>query len=322
MTSELRFDDEVAIVTGSGGGLGRTYAMALAERGAKVVINDVGTSPTGDGTSDSPAAQVVAEITGAGGEAVANTDDVVTGADGIVQTALDSFGRIDIVINNAGIIRTGPHSDTPDNVFDRIVGVHLLGAAHVCRAAWPSLVSTGGRIINISSESVFGMPDSSHYCAAKAGMIGLTNALAVEGAPHNVKANTLMPAAFTRVMEAMPDEGQREFMRMVMPAELVVPIIVVLAHRSQEASGELYVSNGGRILRGFIGTSQGIVDRELTPEGLLARWDEVRDLANPAAPANGMEQMMLNMAALAPALGLDPAMVEAMLPTPSDVEID
>jgi NAD(P)-dependent dehydrogenase (short-subunit alcohol dehydrogenase family) len=274
--AELGFDGKVAIVTGAGGGLGRAHALELARRGARVVVNDLGGSVDGSGGSDGPAAAVVREITDLGGEAAANLDSVVTpeGGAAIVATALEAFGRIDIVVNNAGILRDKAfHNLTPDLV-DAVIDVHLKGAFNVTTAAWPHLREQNyGRIINTSSNSgILGNFGQANYAAAKMGLVGLTRVLAIEGAKYNIKTNAIAPVAFTRMTaDIMPGLDEK------LNPELVSPVVVFLAHEDCPVSGEVFSVGGGVVSRFFIGLTQGYVNPKLTVEDVRDNLDTIRD---------------------------------------------
>jgi NAD(P)-dependent dehydrogenase (short-subunit alcohol dehydrogenase family) len=252
--SELRYDGRVAAISGAGRGLGRSYALLLASRGAKVVVNDPGTSRSGDGTDPGVAQQVVDEIRAAGGEAVANVDSVATEAGGkaIIDTALDAFGRIDIVIHNATINRRGPLRDMAVADFSAIIDVHLHGAFHLVRRAFPLMCDAGyGRIVFASSiAGLYGEHNVAAYCAGKGALIGFANGIALEGAAHGVTCNLIVPAALTRLAEGRDTSGFPP-----MQEELVAPAVAWLAHdqgvRHRDArriSAGLDHRRGGRAL--------------------------------------------------------------------------
>ncbi len=278
MTDALGFDGKVAIITGSGGGLGREHALLMASRGALVVVNDLGGAIDGTGSDKGAAERVVDEIKAAGGEAVADTNSVATveGGAAIVQSALDAFGRIDIVVNNAGILRDKSfHNMTPD-LWGPVLDVHLNGAYHVTSAAWPHMREQNyGRIVNTASGAgIFGNFGQANYGAAKMGLVGLTRVLAVEGASKNIKANVIAPVARTRMTEdllgPLVDKVGPQF---------VSPIVTYLAHESCEATGRIFSVAGGRVAEIFIGEGPGYTDPELTPEAIAANWDKVTDRA-------------------------------------------
>ena len=274
--ADLGFDGKVALVTGAGGGLGRAHALELARRGARIVVNDLGGSVDGSGGSEGPAAAVVREIADLGGEAVANRDSVATpeGGEAMVAAALEAFGRIDIVVNNAGILRDKAfHNMTPDLV-DVVIDVHLKGAFNVTRAAWPHMREQNyGRVVNTSSSSgILGNFGQANYGAAKMGLVGLTRVLSIEGAKFNIKTNAIAPVAFTRMTaDIMPGFEEK------LDPELVTPIVVFLAHEDCPVTGEVYSAGGGVISRFFIGLTQGYVNPELTVEDVRDNFDTIRD---------------------------------------------
>ena len=274
--AELGFDGKVAIVTGAGGGLGRAHALELARRGARVVVNDLGGSVDGTGAAEGPAAQVVSEIEALGGEAVANTDSVATpeGGASIVNRALEAFGRVDIVINNAGILRDKSFHNLTPELIDPVIDVHLKGAFNVTRAAWPHFREQGyGRVINTSSNSgILGNFGQANYGAAKMGLVGLTRVLAIEGAKYNIKVNAIAPVAFTRMTaDLMPGFEDK------LKPELVTPVVVYLAHEECPVSGEIYSAGGGVVARFFIGLTQGYVNEQMTVEDVRDNFEQIRD---------------------------------------------
>jgi NAD(P)-dependent dehydrogenase (short-subunit alcohol dehydrogenase family) len=295
--SDLRFDGKVAIVTGAGGGLGKSHALLLASRGARVVVNDLGGSVTGEGSDTSAAEQVVSEITAQGGEAVADANSVATpdGGAAIVANAMDSFGRVDIVINNAGILRDKNFENMTPDLLEPVLDVHLKGAFNVTRPAYAIMQKQGyGRIVSTSSASgILGSPVKSNYAAAKTGLIGLTRVLAAEGAPHNIKANALSPIAYSRMLvhslEGPESDGQlgddpeaakQQVLQMftdVLAPELVSSAVAFLAHEQCPVSGELYTAGGGQVSRWFIGRTPGYFKKGLTLEDVAANFDQIRD---------------------------------------------
>lgn len=287
--SDLGYDGKVAIITGAGGGLGREHALLLASRGARVVVNDLGGSVSGDGSDKGPAETVVSEITGAGGEAVADGSSVATpeGGEAVVQTALDAFGRVDIVINNAGILRDKTfHNMTPE-LLGPVLDVHLKGAFYVTRPAWIKMREQGyGRVVNTSSNSgVLGNFGQSNYGAAKMGLVGLTRVLAAEGAKYNIKVNAIAPIARTRMTEDLLGEAAER-----LRPELVAPVVAWLAHEDVPVSGEVYTVGGGRVARFFIGMTAGWFDPDLTVEGVREHFDEIRDESGYTVPGNPAEE--------------------------------
>jgi NAD(P)-dependent dehydrogenase (short-subunit alcohol dehydrogenase family) len=274
--NELRFDNRVAVVTGGGRGLGRAYALLLAARGAKVVVNDVGGSLTGDGASSGPAQDVVREITSAGGEAVASTDSVATAAGGasIIGTALDHYGRIDVLVHNAGNVRRAALRDIGFDDFEAVVDVHLRGAFHVVRPAFPVMCDAGyGRIVLTSSiGGLYGNQDVVNYAVAKAGVIGLSNVAAIEGAAHGVKSNVIVPAAVTRMAEGIDTSAYPP-----MGPELVAPAVGWLAHESCSITGEMLIALAGRLARAFIAETHGVYRPSWTIEEVGEHIDAIRD---------------------------------------------
>ena len=274
--SDLGFDDRVAIVTGGGNGLGRSHALEFARRGARVVVNDLGGSVDGSGGSRGPAHSVVDEIVALGGEAVANTDSVATpeGGRAIVASAIDAFGRVDIVVNNAGILRDKAFHNMTTDMINAVIDVHLRGAFYVTHAAWGHMREQGyGRVVNTSSNSgILGNFGQANYGAAKMGLVGFTNVLALEGAKYNIKANAISPIAFTRMTaELMP--GLDEKLR----PEKVTPAVIYLSHESCAVTGEVYSVGGGTISRFFVGLTDGYVNPALTAEDVRDHLDEIRD---------------------------------------------
>ncbi len=296
--ADLGFDGKVAIITGAGGGLGRSHALELAKRGALIVVNDLGGSVDGTGSGTTAAQTVVDEIKGGGGEAVANYDSVATpeGGEAIVQAAIDAFGRVDIVINNAGILRDKAfHNMTPD-LLNPVLDVHLKGAFYVTRPAWAKMREQGyGRVVNTSSGAgVFGNFGQTNYGAAKMGLVGFTRVLAVEGAKHNIKANAIAPVAKTRMTEELLGpiaDGLRP--------EYVTPLVTYLAHEDCPVTGEVYSVGGGRVARVFIGVTPGYTNKEsLTPEDVRDHFDDIRDETDYSVPSNLNEEMGLALKAL------------------------
>ncbi|GIU83988.1 MAG: short-chain dehydrogenase [Acidimicrobiales bacterium] len=290
--SELSFDGRVAVITGAGGGLGREHALLLAERGARVVVNDVGGSVSGEGSDEGPAQRVAREIEEKGGVAVANTDSVATpeGGKAIIQTALDAFGRVDIVVNNAGILRDKAfHNLTPD-LLEPVLDVHLKGAFYVTQPAWVKMREQGyGRVINTASNAgILGNFGQSNYGAAKMGLVGLTRVLAIEGAKYNIKVNAIAPIAKTRMTEELLGPiGDK------LDPKLVSPLVAWLAHEDCPTTGEIFSVAGGHVSRFFIGLTKGIQDDDLTPEVIRDRWEEIRDEKDYATPQSAQDEIML-----------------------------
>jgi len=277
---ELRFDDRVAVVTGGGRGLGRAYATLLASRGAKVVVNDPGASLTGDGTDAGPAHDVVREIAAAGGEAVACTESVATAAGGaaIIGSALDHYGRIDILIHNAGIVRRASLKEMSPEDFDAVLDVHLRGAFHVVRPAFPVMCDAGyGRIVLTSSVGgLYGNHGVANYAAAKAGLVGLSNTVALEGSSEGVKCNVVVPGALTRMAEGLDTSEYPP-----MGPELVAPVVAWLAHESCSVTGEMLVAIAGRVAAAVIAETPGVYRPSWSVEDVAAQMHAIRDTTDP-----------------------------------------
>jgi NAD(P)-dependent dehydrogenase (short-subunit alcohol dehydrogenase family) len=260
----IDFTDQVAIVTGAGRGLGRLYALELARRGASVVVNDLGGTMHGEGADTTVADEVVAEIEGAGGAAVASHDSVASpeGGEGIVRTAVERFGRLDAVVSNAGIFNSIAFDELSADDWRRMLNVHLDGGFYLSQPAYKVMKEQrSGRFVFISSSGgMFGQPWESHYAAAKAGLVGLSNVIAIEGAEHGILSNTVLPFGFSRmVTETVGDPEalkQIGFLDVIKP-ELVVPMVVFLASRACEFSHQNYSACAGRFARVFIGLGEG-----------------------------------------------------------------
>ncbi|OLT38393.1 short-chain dehydrogenase [Actinomadura sp. CNU-125] len=277
---DLRFDGRVAVVTGAGRGLGRAYALLLASRGAKVVVNDHGGSMRGDGADAGPAAEVVREIESAGGAAVACTESVAT-ADGgraIVETALDRYGRIDVLVHNAGNHRPASLTEMTYEDLDAVLDVHLRGAFHVVRPAFPRMCEAGyGRVVLTSSiGGLYGNKRVANYAMAKAGVIGLANVVALEGADAGVKCNVIVPSAVTRMAAGIDTSAYPP-----MEPELVAPAVGWLAHESCSINGEMLVSIAGRVARAFVAETPGEHRPSWTVEEIGERIGAIRDTGDP-----------------------------------------
>jgi NAD(P)-dependent dehydrogenase (short-subunit alcohol dehydrogenase family) len=296
--ADLGFDGKVAIVTGAGGGLGRSHVLELARRGALVVVNDLGGSVDGTGSSATAAQAVVDEVKAAGGEAVANYDSVATpeGGRAIVQTALDAYGRIDIIVNNAGILRDSSFKNMDADKVQPVLDVHLKGAFNVTQPAWEHMRNQSyGRIVNTSSGAgIFGNFGQTNYGAAKMGLVGLTRVLAVEGAKYNIKANAIAPLAKTRMTEDILGPVADK----VQP-EQITPVVAYLVHEDVPVTGEVYSVGGGRVARVFIGLTPGIVDPKLTAEAVRDHFDEIRDESGYEVPGELNDELRIAIQALA-----------------------
>ena len=273
--SELRFDNRVAVITGAARGLGRAYALLLAARGAKVVVNDSGGNVNGSGVDATPAEEVAQEIRAAGGEAVACIESVATAQGGreIIDAALAHYGRIDVLIHNAGNRRRGSMKEMTQEDFDAVVDVHLRGAFHVARPAFPLMCEAGyGRIVLTSSiGGLYGERNIANYCLAKAGVIGLANVLALEGAPEGVKCNIILPGAVTRM-----SEGRDTSAFPPMDPELVAPVVAWLAHESCSINGEMLISMAGRLACAFVAETAGVYQPSWTIEQVAEYISAVR----------------------------------------------
>jgi NAD(P)-dependent dehydrogenase (short-subunit alcohol dehydrogenase family) len=278
--AELRFDNRIAVITGAGRGLGREYALLLASRGAKIVVNDPGASLKGEGVDIGPAAEVVRDIKAAGGDAVACTDSVATpdGGKAIIQAALDTYGRIDILIHNAGIVRRGSLEELSYEDFELVLDVHLRGGFHVVRPAFPLMAKGGyGRIVLTSSiNGIYGNANVANYSVAKAGLIGLSNVAALEGAAKGIKSNVIMPAAVTRMSEGVDTSAFPP-----MDPQMVAPAVAYLAHESCAMTGELMISAAGRVARAFPAESRGVYRATWSVEDVASNIDAIRSTASP-----------------------------------------
>lgn len=293
--SEMRFDDRVVIVTGAGNGLGRCHALAFAARGARVVINDLGGSAFGEGASKSAADLVVEEITAAGGEAVANYDSVTYG-ERIVECALDNFGRIDTVVNNAGILRDKSFHNMTEEDWDLVYNVHVKGAFKVTHAAWPHMREQefGRLIFTASAAGIYGNFGQANYAMAKLGLHGLAQTLAIEGAKRNVLANTIAPIAGSRLTATIMPAPILEQLK----PEYVTPLVLKLCHDSHTDGGGLYEVGAGWVgaLRWERTRGQGFpLGSTITPEDIANHWDSIRDFGNSEHPASGQEALMAIM---------------------------
>jgi 3-hydroxyacyl-CoA dehydrogenase/3a,7a,12a-trihydroxy-5b-cholest-24-enoyl-CoA hydratase len=296
--SELRFDGKVVVITGAGAGLGRSHALFFAKRGAKVVVNDLGGSAHGQGASSSAADKVVAEIKAAGGTAVANYDSVEQG-DKIVKTAIDAFGRIDVLINNAGILRDVSFQKMTKDDWDLIMRVHVNGAFACTHAAWPYMRDQGyGRIIfTTSAAGIYGNFGQANYSAAKLGLVGFSNTLAIEGEKKNVRANAIAPVAASRLTETVMPKEMLENLK----PEYVTPLVAWLAHEECTENGGLFEVGAGFFGKLRWERTEGKMfklGREITPEAVRGAWEQVTDFKKATHPANITEALSPVMANL------------------------
>jgi NAD(P)-dependent dehydrogenase (short-subunit alcohol dehydrogenase family) len=308
--ADLRFDDQVVIVTGAGRGLGRVHAIYLAQRGAKVVVNDLGTEMDGTGSDVALARSVVEEIAAAGGQAVANGASVTTteGAESIVADALERFGRIDAVVNNAGIITYDPFPEVTVERLMQHLSIHVAGTFNVTRAAWPQMAKQGyGRVVTTTSAGLFGAAPLLAYSTCKGALVSMTRSLAEAGAEHGIKVNGLAPAAETRMVTDAtlrarvglpPAEADREPDPERAP-ETVSPMLAVLVHESCPVTGEVLSAGLGRLARIFVAETQGFVGRGLGPEQVLERWDEIVTPGRYTEPAGTSEYVARREAQIA-----------------------
>jgi NAD(P)-dependent dehydrogenase (short-subunit alcohol dehydrogenase family) len=294
--SELRFDGRVAVVTGAGRGIGREEALLLGARGARVVVNDWGRTGDGKATLEHVAEDLASEIRAAGGEAVADTNDVGTseGATAVVEHALDEWGRIDILVNNAGAAIVAPSPDQlTDTGIEFTIRTHLLATIWTCRRAWPAMVAQGhGRIVNTSSATMLGVKNSWDYPAAKGGVLGFTRSLAVTAKPLGITVNAIMPMAYTRPMYGYPDIEVREWMAANFPASEIAPLVAYLAHDGAPCTGECFAVGAGRAARIVMMAAPGFQreDGPLTVEDVRDHWDEVMDVSEAVLMRHGRDE--------------------------------
>jgi NAD(P)-dependent dehydrogenase (short-subunit alcohol dehydrogenase family) len=307
--TNLRFDEQVAVITGAGGGLGKQYALLLASRGARIVVNDTGGSVTGGGSNTKAADAAVAEIRDLGGEAVSDSHSVTSpeGGEAIIDTALRSWGRVDILINNAGIVRDAPFEEMTADRLEPLLDVHLRGAFYVTRPAWKVMREQGyGRILNTcSAAGILGSPGMSNYGSAKTGLIGLTRVLAAEAGGQNIKINAIAPIAYTRMLahsvegagqpddpaaQAVLDDLVTQYLQKLDPA-LVAPVAAFLTHRDCPVSGEIYTVGAGHVSRFFIGRTKGFYSPTLSIEDVRDHLDTIREEADYTVPGGTADEM-------------------------------
>jgi NAD(P)-dependent dehydrogenase (short-subunit alcohol dehydrogenase family) len=291
--SDIRFDERVAVITGAGGGLGKTYALELAKRGAKVVVNDLGGAADGTGGGSSMADATVKEISEAGGTAVANYDSVATpeGGEAIIKTALENFGQVDVVINNAGILRDKTFAKLPPEDLQIVIDVHLKGAFFVSQPAFRAMkeASYGRFLFTASAAGIFGNFGQTNYGAAKMGLVGLSNVLALEGAKYNIKSNVIAPIANTRLTQELLGPLAAK-----LDPEFVTPLSVYLSSEACEVSHEIYSVGGGRYARIFVGLTQGWTSKEVpSVEELAANFETVRAEQGYIVPGSIADEMKL-----------------------------
>lgn len=272
--------DRVIVVTGAGGGLGREYALTLAKEGASVVVNDLGGARDGTGAGHNMADEVVKEIKDAGGRAAANYDSVAEpeGAENIIKTAIDEFGKIDGVVSNAGILRDGTFHKMSFENWDSVLKVHLYGGYNVIRAAWPHFreQSYGRVVVATSTSGLFGNFGQTNYGAAKLGLVGLINSLALEGAKYNIHANAVAPIAATRMtQDILPPEVLEK-----LTPEYVAPVVSYLCTEENPNSASIFIVGGGKVQRAALFQNEGVTfDKPPTVDDVAAQWDQITDLS-------------------------------------------
>jgi NAD(P)-dependent dehydrogenase (short-subunit alcohol dehydrogenase family) len=292
---QLRFDGRTAIVTGAGTGLGRQHALLLASRGAAVVVNDPGRAADGSSTAEA----VAREIRDAGGTVLANTNSVATPEGGaeLVAACADAFGRVDIVVNNAGIVRDKTFAKMTQDLIDPVLDVHLKGAFYVTRPAFPHMKEAGyGRIVlTTSAAGLFGNFGQTNYGAAKMGLVGLARVLNLEGAKYGIATNVVAPIAATAMSAGILDE---EWERRLDPS-LVSPVVAFLSHESCDVSGQIFSAAAGRVAKIFIGEGPGFYSPALTPEAVRDQWDVICSEDGYATPMSAADERELLIAAFA-----------------------
>ena len=288
MTARISLEGKVAVVTGAGGGLGRAYVELLAERGARVVVNDLGTDVSGFGKDSTIAEHVADLIRSRGGEAIANDSDVSTpdGGSDLIATTIDHFGRVDLLVYNAGICGSQPFKDATLDDFDQYWRVHVGGPVNTVRAAWPHMVAQryGKIVLTTSVSGLFGLRGQATYAAAKCAVVGLMRILAIEGAEHGILVNTISPAAYTRMHPAAGSRTPEAEGRRTMPVEAVAPAIVWLASDECSETNSIYNVTAGAIQRIAIVMGPGFYDPHLTPESIAENFAKVQAIEDFTEP--------------------------------------
>jgi NAD(P)-dependent dehydrogenase (short-subunit alcohol dehydrogenase family) len=302
--SDVRFDGRVAIVTGAGGGLGRSHALLLASRGAKVVVNDLGGSRDGSGTgAHNMADQVVDEIKAAGGEAVANYDGVDTAAGGenIVKAAMDAFGKVDICIANAGILRDRAFHNITEEDWDKIFAVHVKGSFNVIQPAFRIMRQNNyGRIIvTTSNAGLYGNFGQANYSAAKTAVLGFASTLELEGAKYNIKANVIAPVAASRLTEDVMPPPVLERLK----PELVSPVVAYLCSEECQVSGNIFTAGGGYVGRAAIVESKGAVLPNISIEAVRDNFSKITDMSGAEEFTNAFDEVSKRLAPATAAAG-------------------
>jgi NAD(P)-dependent dehydrogenase (short-subunit alcohol dehydrogenase family) len=292
--TDISFVDRVAIVTGAGGGLGKTYALELAARGASVVVNDLGGSTSGEGSDTSAAQKVVDEITSKGGTAVASYDSVASpeGGEAIVKTAVDNFGKVDVVVNNAGILRDRTFAKLSNDDLEGVIDVHLKGAFYVSQPAFKVMKENGyGRFVfTASNAGVLGNFGQTNYGAAKMGLVGLSNVLSLEGAKAGIKSNVICPLARTRMTEELLGPLADD-----LGPELVTPMVVYLSSENCEYTHEIFSAGAGRYARFFVGLTPGWFagrdSKNVSADDIAAHIDEIRNQDGYVVPGSVTDEL-------------------------------
>jgi NAD(P)-dependent dehydrogenase (short-subunit alcohol dehydrogenase family) len=287
----IRFDGRTAIVTGAGRGIGRAHALLLAERGARVVVNDLGSANSGDGSDPGPAERVAATIRAAGGDAVADASDIASaeGAARLVSRALDAYGGVDVLVNNAGIFTPGTFPALTLAELRHYFDVHVGGTFNVTRECWPHMAEAGyGRIVMTTSHGILGSPALIAYGTAKGGVFALARALAVTGQDLGITVNSMAPIAATRLAGGNDDGTSGEGVLDGSAPTLVSPLVMLLCHESCTVSGETFLSGGRRHARLFVAETEGYVhpEAEVTPEVVAGHWGQIMDTADQYIPAD------------------------------------
>lgn len=286
----LRFDDRVVIVTGAGNGLGRNHALAFAARGARVVVNDLGGTGGGDGQDAKIADSVAGEILALGGEAIANSDSVLDGAR-IIEQAMDNYGRIDVLINNAGILRDSTFNKLTEEQWAGVYETHLLGTYRTTRAAWPHMrdAKYGRIVMTTSAAGLYGNFGQANYSAAKMGLVGLAATLSIEGQARGILTNTIAPIAASRLTAGVMPSAILERLQ----PSFVTPLVELLAHDSWQGTGEIFEVGGGWISQVRLEQSRGALFDldDVTAEAIAARWEEIASFKDAYHPKNTMESL-------------------------------
>jgi len=295
----FHFNGKVAIITGAGRGLGRECARLLAARGAQVIVNDLGVGVNGDKTDEDPARLVAAQINASGGTAIANRGCVVNDSKLIIEEALDTFGRLDTLINNAGFGKfegNNAFASMSMNQWDRMLETHLGGTVKMSHAAWPYLIKSGsGCIINMSSSAAFGAPSMPHYSTAKSAMIGLTRSLAAEGKQFGLRINAIMPTAFTRGTAQIPHAVLRDYFAVHFTSDHVASFLLWLAHESTQVSGECFSVGGGVACRVVLARGQSIKVSDKSPEAWAGESMHMINSGDMSIPLNSLDALCFDL---------------------------